>query len=69
MGFLVQHFFEGESVTCGWLSDFGGFAQSVLVLGLEMFSATVLMDLGSLNAVRYSPESDLTIHTSKGSLT
>ena len=23
-------------MTCGWLSDFGGFAQLVLVLGLEM---------------------------------
>ena len=26
----------GENVTCGWLSDFGGFAQLVLVLGLEL---------------------------------
>ena len=34
--FLLLHFFEGESVTCGWLSEFGGFAQLVLVLGLEM---------------------------------
>ena len=26
----------GESVTFGWLSKFGGFAQLVLVLDLEM---------------------------------
>ena len=36
--FLLLHFFEGESVTCGWLSEFGGFAQLVLVLGLEMIT-------------------------------
>ena len=96
-------------MTCGCLSDFGGFAQLVLALGLEMvrflvlgWSGTVLplslrlvavlgaggniysgrsflynslnqlisfrqllltiMDLGS-NAVRYRPESDLTLES------
>ena len=34
--FLVLHSFEGEGVMCGWLSDFGGFVQLVLALGLEM---------------------------------
>ena len=44
--FLVLHSFEGLSVTCCWPSDFGGFAQLVLVLSLEMIrfldSGTVL---------------------------
>ena len=35
--FPVLHF-EGETVTCDWPSDFGGFAQLVPVLGLEMIA-------------------------------